>query len=419
MSLDSLEKLFLEELKDIYNAEKQLIRALPADGQGGGVTRAGAGVHQHLKETEGQVQRLERIFKELGQAARGKKCKGNGRADRRGQGDDGGRRRAAGDRCRPDRLGPEGRALRDRRVWLSPHLCRAPGLLRGRTAAPAEPPGRGSGRQEAERSWARAASTSRRRWLERDRAKKRTRHDKAADKKPGMFSRASSCLRLRTTRLGCFPRDPHSSSSFGQRCYRRLEVAGQVALPPQRTDQRLGLLHLEPERAGRLHRVIDHGLLGGERLHRGPDAEGKRLGPGQPLLGPLELTLPGLEPLERLLGRLELVLGGLQHRPGLLDLAPGRPDGLDVFDGALGQVEHVLDLGLDRLDTGLAGQGLLQRLGRLGLSRLPLREQLLEVRQLPVDVLEGAGTGLQLTARPAAGFRPAPRPARGWCRRRG
>jgi ferritin-like metal-binding protein YciE len=35
MSLDSLEKLFLEELKDVYNAEKQILRALPPYGQGG------------------------------------------------------------------------------------------------------------------------------------------------------------------------------------------------------------------------------------------------------------------------------------------------------------------------------------------------------------------------------------------------
>ena len=59
MSLDSLEKLFLEELKDVYNAEK-LQQAFT----------------KHQKETEGQVQRLERVFQELGQSARGKTCKG-------------------------------------------------------------------------------------------------------------------------------------------------------------------------------------------------------------------------------------------------------------------------------------------------------------------------------------------------------
>ena len=76
MSLDSLEKLFLEELKDVYNAEKQILRALPRMAKAADSPELEKAFTQHLKETEGQVQRLERIFKELGQAARGKKCKG-------------------------------------------------------------------------------------------------------------------------------------------------------------------------------------------------------------------------------------------------------------------------------------------------------------------------------------------------------
>ena len=76
MSLDSVEKLFLEELKDVYNAEKQILRALPRMAKAADSPELEKAFTQHLKETEGQVQRLERIFKELGQAARGKKCKG-------------------------------------------------------------------------------------------------------------------------------------------------------------------------------------------------------------------------------------------------------------------------------------------------------------------------------------------------------
>ncbi|MGZ8391533.1 MAG: YciE/YciF ferroxidase family protein [Gemmatimonadales bacterium] len=76
MSLDSLEKLFLEELKDVYNAEKQILSALPRMAKAAESPELEKAFTQHLKETEGQVQRLERIFKELGQAARGKKCKG-------------------------------------------------------------------------------------------------------------------------------------------------------------------------------------------------------------------------------------------------------------------------------------------------------------------------------------------------------
>lgn len=76
MSLDSLDSLFLDELKDIYNAEKQLLRALPRMAKAAESPQLQQAFQKHLKETEGQVQRLERIFKDLGQAARGKKCKG-------------------------------------------------------------------------------------------------------------------------------------------------------------------------------------------------------------------------------------------------------------------------------------------------------------------------------------------------------
>src|SRR5688500_1948820 len=76
MSLDSLEKLFLEELKDIYNGEKQILRALPRMAKAAESPELQQAFTKHLRETEGQVQRLERIFKDLGQAVRGKKCKG-------------------------------------------------------------------------------------------------------------------------------------------------------------------------------------------------------------------------------------------------------------------------------------------------------------------------------------------------------
>ncbi len=76
MSLDSLEKLFVEELRDIYNAEKQLTRALPRMARAAESPELQQAFTTHLKETEGQIQRLEKVFKEVGQAVRGKKCKG-------------------------------------------------------------------------------------------------------------------------------------------------------------------------------------------------------------------------------------------------------------------------------------------------------------------------------------------------------
>jgi ferritin-like metal-binding protein YciE len=76
MSLDSLQALFIEEVKDIYNGEKQLLVALPRMAKAAGSSELQQAFTKHLKETEGQVQRLERILKDLGEAVRGKQCKG-------------------------------------------------------------------------------------------------------------------------------------------------------------------------------------------------------------------------------------------------------------------------------------------------------------------------------------------------------
>jgi ferritin-like metal-binding protein YciE len=76
MSLDSLQALFLEELKDVLNAEKQLVQALPRMAKAAGTPQLQQAFTDHLRETENQVRRLEQIFQGLGQTARGKKCKG-------------------------------------------------------------------------------------------------------------------------------------------------------------------------------------------------------------------------------------------------------------------------------------------------------------------------------------------------------
>jgi ferritin-like metal-binding protein YciE len=76
MSLDSLETLFIEELKDIYNAETQLTKALPRLAKAAESPELQQAFNNHLKETEGHVLRLQRIFKELGEDPKGKRCKG-------------------------------------------------------------------------------------------------------------------------------------------------------------------------------------------------------------------------------------------------------------------------------------------------------------------------------------------------------
>jgi len=76
MSLNSLESLFIEELRDIYNGEKQILRALPKMAKAAESAELSQAFTKHLKETQGHVQRLEKILRELGQAVRGKQCKG-------------------------------------------------------------------------------------------------------------------------------------------------------------------------------------------------------------------------------------------------------------------------------------------------------------------------------------------------------
>ena len=76
MALNSMDELFLNELKDVYNAEKQLVAALPRMAKGAHSPKLQQAITKHLRETEGHVKRLEQIFQSLGEPLRGKKCKG-------------------------------------------------------------------------------------------------------------------------------------------------------------------------------------------------------------------------------------------------------------------------------------------------------------------------------------------------------
>jgi ferritin-like metal-binding protein YciE len=69
-----LNELFLDTLKDIYYAEKQILKALPKMAKAANSDKLRAAFEKHHQETEEQVERLEEIFELLGKAARGKKC---------------------------------------------------------------------------------------------------------------------------------------------------------------------------------------------------------------------------------------------------------------------------------------------------------------------------------------------------------
>jgi ferritin-like metal-binding protein YciE len=75
MKIDSLETLLEEELKDIYSAEKQLLKALPKMAKKASSDELRAAFAEHLVVTEGQITRLEEVFEALGKTAKAKTCK--------------------------------------------------------------------------------------------------------------------------------------------------------------------------------------------------------------------------------------------------------------------------------------------------------------------------------------------------------
>jgi len=74
--MQNLQAHFVDELKDIYNAEKQLVRALPRMAKAAHSRQLQTAFNDHLKKTKNHVQRLEKIFKDLGRPVAGKKCEG-------------------------------------------------------------------------------------------------------------------------------------------------------------------------------------------------------------------------------------------------------------------------------------------------------------------------------------------------------
>src|SRR5687768_10410002 len=76
MAAENLQELFVNELRDIYDAEKQLIKALPKMAKAAESDELRAAFEEHLEQTRGHVSRVEEVFKLLGMAARGKPCEG-------------------------------------------------------------------------------------------------------------------------------------------------------------------------------------------------------------------------------------------------------------------------------------------------------------------------------------------------------
>jgi len=76
MQENGLQRLYVEQLKDIYSAESQLLKALPKMAKAASSQDLRQGFEKHLEQTKGHVERLEQIFSSLDESPKGKKCMG-------------------------------------------------------------------------------------------------------------------------------------------------------------------------------------------------------------------------------------------------------------------------------------------------------------------------------------------------------
>src|ERR1700749_934751 len=120
MADKDLNALFLDTLKDIYYAEKQIYKSLPKMAKAANSDQLRAAFEKHHDETEGQIERLEQIFEQIGKPARGKKCDAiEGILD---EGTEIMDAYKAGAGCRLAGCGPGGRALRNIPLWHTEKL---------------------------------------------------------------------------------------------------------------------------------------------------------------------------------------------------------------------------------------------------------------------------------------------------------
>jgi len=74
MAVKTTRELLIDELRDIYHAEKQLLKALPKMGKAAKADKLRQAFEHHLEETKGQVERLETVFEKLDTRSSGKRC---------------------------------------------------------------------------------------------------------------------------------------------------------------------------------------------------------------------------------------------------------------------------------------------------------------------------------------------------------
>lgn len=75
MKLDTLQQLYTDELRDLYNAENQLLKALPKMAKAASSEELKEAFEKHMEQTKSHVERLEEVFEELGEKPKGKTCR--------------------------------------------------------------------------------------------------------------------------------------------------------------------------------------------------------------------------------------------------------------------------------------------------------------------------------------------------------
>ena len=75
MKLDTLKTLYVDELRDLYNAENQLLKALPKMAKAASSEELKDAFEKHLEQTKTHVERLEEVFEDIGEKPKGKTCK--------------------------------------------------------------------------------------------------------------------------------------------------------------------------------------------------------------------------------------------------------------------------------------------------------------------------------------------------------
>ena len=76
MKLNSLRDLYIAELKDLYDAENRIVKALPKMAEAASSPDLRSAFEEHLQQTQGHVDRLEQVFRKLDETPKGDKCKG-------------------------------------------------------------------------------------------------------------------------------------------------------------------------------------------------------------------------------------------------------------------------------------------------------------------------------------------------------